>query len=426
MMKTNFLEPHYKIVLAILLILAGFNVMADDWPQFRGKNRDGVSREKGLLQKWPQQGPKLIWISGEKLGLGHASVAIADKQIYTTGMIEGKGILFAFNLKGKLLWKQAYGQEWKKAWPGSRSTPTVIGDKLYLFSGVGELFCFSTKTGKIQWSRHLVEEYQGIKTEWGWAESPLVLGDTVVSMPAGKTATMVAVNRHTGKTVWASQSLGEQHAYCTAIKIKRGKYTVVVNRTEHYFFGINGANGDILWKYDCKEFMKPAKPPQIHPNPPIYHKGCIYITSGYDAGGAKFSLSKNGREVKLIWLDKTLDVFHGGVVLVKDKIYGANYSRKRKSKWISLDWESGKPAGEMNWNKHQGVTIYADNRLYCYAEKTGELRLVKAQPSFEVVGTFKIPSPESGYYWAHPAISNGQLYVRHKNNLYCYNIKKPQ
>ncbi|MFC2155616.1 PQQ-binding-like beta-propeller repeat protein [Acidobacteriota bacterium] len=410
--------------LIIVFFFSGYDAIAHDWPQFRGLNRDGVSPEKGLLQKWPQQGPKLIWKTKEDLGEGHSSVAVAKKIIFTTGMIKGEGVLFAFNLQGVLLWKQNYGPEWKRTWPGSRSTPTIIGSKLYLFSGVGKLICFSTEEGEILWSRHLVEEYQGIKTEWGWAESPLIFDDNVICTPAGQRVTMVALNRHSGKTVWTSRSLGEQHAYCTAIKIKRGQNTVIVNRTEHFLFGINGTNGKILWKYDCKEFMKPAKPPQIHPNPPIYRDGFVYITSGYDAGGAKFSLSEDGQKLKLIWTDKILDVFLGGAVLVGGKIYGANYSRKKKSRWISLDWKTGKPLGEMNWDNHQGVTIYADNRLYCYAEKTGELRLIKTEPSFEVTGSFKIPSRQPGSFWAHPAISDGRLYIRHKSQLYCYDIKK--
>lgn len=304
------------------------DVIAHDWPQFRGINRDGISPEKGLLQEWPQQGPKLIWKTKEDLGEGHSSAAVANKRIFTTGMIKGEGVLFAFNLRGELLWKQNYGPEWKNAWPGSRSTPTVKGEKIYVFSGVGRLICFSTEEGKILWSRNLAAEYQGIKTEWGWAESPLIFDDKVICTPAGPKATMVALNRHTGKSVWASESLKEQHAYCSAIKIAAGRNTVIMNRTEHFFFGVNGANGKMLWTYDCKEFMKPAKPPQIHPNPPIYRDRYVYITSGYDAGGAKFLLSKDGGKIELTWLDKTLDVFLGGAVLVNDKIYGANYSRK--------------------------------------------------------------------------------------------------
>jgi outer membrane protein assembly factor BamB len=410
--------------LIVFFFCLGFEGITHDWPQFRGRNRDGISQETGLMQRWPNQGPKLLWTASENLGEGYSSVAVVNNKIFTTGMIKGGGVIFAFNLQGELLWKNIYGPEWRGAWPGTRSTPTVIGDKIYLFSGVGRLFCFSEEERKILWSRDLVEEYQGLKTEWGWAESPLVFGDKVVCTPAGHKATMVALNCQTGKIVWTSQSLGEQHAYCSAIKIGRGKSTVLVNRTEHFFFGVDGINGKILWKFDCKELMKPAKPPQIHPNPPLYHDGHVYFTSGYDAGGAKFSLSEDGLRIKLDWWDKALDVFHGGAVLVKNKIYGASYSRKKRSRWISVDWETGKSVGEMNWDNQQGSLIYADNRLYCYAEKSGEIRLIKADPSFEVMGAFKTPSQQSGFFWAHPAISDGRLYLRHKNRLYCYDIRK--
>jgi outer membrane protein assembly factor BamB len=148
---------------------------ADDWPQFRGLSRDGKSAETGLLQKWPQGGPQLVWwVDG--LGTGFSSVAVADGFIYTTGMLDGQGFLFAYDLDGKFRWEKSYGQEWQRSYPGARTTPTVDGDRVYVFSGTGVLACLSAKTGEQIWSVDTLNTFRGKNISWGMTGSPLVDG----------------------------------------------------------------------------------------------------------------------------------------------------------------------------------------------------------------------------------------------------------
>ena len=404
--------------------LLNFPCLAQDWPQFRGLNRDGISLEKGLLKKWPVGGPKLLWTVSGNLGEGYSSASIADGFVFVTGMIENNGVLFAFDLEGNLRWKKTYGPEWSKTWQGTRSTPTINGSNVYVFSGTGKIYCFSTKTGNRIWSRDIVHDYEGIQTEWGWAESLLIIDNKVICTPGSKTTTMVALDKLTGEVIWDKPNIGEQHAFCSPILVERGDKKIIINRTEHFLFGVNAENGRVLWTYDCTDFMKPAKPPQIHPNLPIHRDGHVYITSGYDAGGAMFNIPKDGNSIQLKWLNKTLDVFHGGVVLVGDYIYGSNYARNRKSEWHSIEWESGKHRYKADWNRNQGSIIYVDERLYCYDEKIGELALVETGSEFKVISSFKIPKSKAQFFWAHPSISDGKLYVRNGENLFCYDIKE--
>ena len=417
------MQKNIVYILIVTGLLIGSLCFADDWPQFRGPNRDGKSAETGLLKRWPAGGPRLLWSVSEDLGIGYSSAVIVDGLVYVTGMREKKGVLFAHDLNGNLKWQKIYGPEWNKTWPGTRSAPTINDEKIYIFSGVGVIYCYESKSGDLVWSRDVVKDYEGLQTEWGWAESLLVFEDKVICTPGGKRTTMVAMDKNTGKVIWDKPYVGEQHAYCSPILIERGSKKIVINRTEHIFFGVNGENGEILWTYDCKEAMKPAKPPQIHPNNPLYRDGFIYITSGYDAGGFMFDVSKDGSAIELKWLDKTLDVFHGGVVLVGDFIYGSNFSRKNRSEWVSLNWNSGKPEYIADWNQSQGAILYADDRLYCYDEKTGELALVKVGSEFEVISSLRIPKSNVQSHWAHPSISDGKLFVRHGNRLWCYDIK---
>ena len=131
--------------LFINILIAGIclSVSAQDVVQWRGVNRDGIYNESGLMKKWPDGGPKLLWHFDE-LGDGHTSAAVTSKAIFTTGMINGMGNIFSFDLSGKLLWKKEYGKEWAESHNGVRSTPLIVKDKLYFVSAYGQLFCMNT------------------------------------------------------------------------------------------------------------------------------------------------------------------------------------------------------------------------------------------------------------------------------------------
>ena len=115
------------LLVSMGVLLAGSACSADDWPQFRGPNRDGKSAETGLLKKWPDGGPRLLW-SVDGLGIGFSSVAVAGGFVYTTGMIDGEGFLFAYDLAGNPKWKESYGPEWTGSYRGTRTTPTIDAD----------------------------------------------------------------------------------------------------------------------------------------------------------------------------------------------------------------------------------------------------------------------------------------------------------
>ena len=148
-----------KFILLICLTFFCIILEAQDISQWRGPNRNGVYNEAGLLKKWPDGGPKLLW-KFDELGDGHTSVAITNSGIFTTGMINGTGYVFAFSNEGKLLWKKEYGKEWTENWDGVRSTPLIIKDKLFLMSSFGKLVCMSTSNGQNIWTVELHKQYR--------------------------------------------------------------------------------------------------------------------------------------------------------------------------------------------------------------------------------------------------------------------------
>ncbi|MFC1738418.1 PQQ-binding-like beta-propeller repeat protein [Planctomycetota bacterium] len=385
-----------------------------DWPQWHGPNRDAKSTETGLMKKWPEGGPELLW-SADGLGTGFSTVSIAGGMIYTTGMIDKEGVLFAFDLKGKLKWQKIYGPEWTRSSPGVRSTPTVNEGNVYVTSGVGVVSSFDAKTGDKNWEVDVLNLFGGEYPYWGIVDSPLIIDNKLICTPGSDKATIVALDKRTGQTIWSSESIGEKSAYCSPILVERGGRKVIVTMLEKTLVGLDAETGKILWSDICgKEDINPATP--------LYYDGYIYYTSGYDDESVMYELSEDGTQITRKWVNDVLDNHHGGVVLVDGYIYGSNWKGNPRGNWVCLEWETGKVMYETTWIGKGSIT-FADGMLYCYEEKQGTVALVEPSPeSFNIVSSFKVTLGDEEH-WGHPVILNGRLYIRHGNTLMAYDIK---
>ncbi len=392
-----------------------------DWPQWRGLSQDGKSKETGLLKSWPEGGPKLLW-SYEGLGKGYSTVSIVNGTIYVTGIVNKEGTLFAFDLDGNLKWSASYGPEWTGSFPSARSTPTVDGDNIYIITGTSRVECLDASNGNRKWSVDALEKFEGKHGSWGVAESALIVDNYVICTPGGDKTSVVALDKATGETAWVSEGFGESNAYCSPLLVERGGKKIIITMIEKSVIGIDAGNGKLLWRHPCKNYKSTGRIRGIHPNTPLYQDGFIYVTSGYDMGGAKLQISEDGTKVTQVWVDKRLDVHHGGVVLVDGYIYGANWKSNLKGDWVCLDWATGKVKYQKKW-KGKGCITYADGMLYCYEEKEGTVGLVKATPEgFDLAGSFQVPLG-SDEHWAHPVVCGGRLYIRHGNALMAYDVK---
>lgn len=405
--------------LMIFVLCFNSNIYSADWPQFRGLHRDGIASEIGLLKQWPEGGPKLLW-SFEDLGAGYGSAAIAAGSVYIVGEENNLETVFAFDLQGKLLWKTAVSKRWNQSFPEARTTPTVENGFLYVSTGLGDIACLNAKTGKVKWNVQAVEKFSGKYHRWGIAECPLVVDDKVIATPGGKDATLVALDKSSGKTVWTTKGLDEQANYCSPILVERAGLKIIVTMLEKHFVGINAADGRLLWKDAFTDYQGTAK--DINPVSPVYLDGFIYTTSGYDDGGAMYQLAEDGLSITRVWTDKTLDVHIGGVVLVNGVIYGSSWEGNGDGSWVALDWKTGKVLYEHKWI-NKGAIIFADGLLYLYAEKQGLVGLVRPNPEqFELISFFPI-TLGAGPHWAHPSLADGRLYIRHGNALMVYDVK---
>ena len=401
-----------KAVSTFLFIAICNSLTAQEVAQWRGPNRDGIYMETGLLNKWPDGGPKLLWHYDE-LGDGHTSAAVTTKAIFITGMVNGNGYVYSFDLNGKLLWKKEYGREWAESHNGVRSTPLVIGDKLYLESGYGNLLCMNTSNGSTVWAVDLVREYGARNIEWGFTENLLYDGNVLYCTPGGVDASVVALDRNTGKMIWKAKGIDEKSAYCSPMLVTLKDKKVLVTFLERSICGFDAGKGLLLWKFEH------TVQPDVHPNTPIYKDGLLFCTTGYGKGSVMLKLSADGNSVTEVWKHARLDPKIGVVVAMNGKIYG---SGDRNRFFFCLDWESGKENFSIKDIAVAPCNLIAnEGLLYIYAE-SGTVSLAEPRADgINTISSFKVPFGTMTH-WAHLVIKDKRLYVRHGTSLMVYDI----
>lgn len=410
-----------KLSIIFLIFITTVNLtIAQKISEWREDNRTGVSSEKGLLKSWPENGPALLW-SNEDLPSGFSSVTFGNNSVYITGISDNKDILVSMDTTGKIKWKAPYGRSWNGSYPETRCTPTVEGNKVYVSSGYGDLACIDAINGSIIWSLKASETNKGTYGPWGIAESLIVDGNRLYFTPGGPETMMIALDKNTGKLLWKSASLNDNPAYVSPLLVNYSGRKFIVNVSASYVFAVDPTSGKIIWKVKHLD-INPDKAEVIKCVTPLYKDGMIYITGGYDHGAFMLKLTDGGNNVTVAWKDNVLDVHHGGVVLLNGYIYGSNWLSNSDGNWCCIDWNTGAKKYEEHW-KCKGSIIAADDMLYIYDERSGNVGLVKPDPSkFNLVSSFRI-TKGSGPYWAHPVIHNKKLYMRHGKVLRVYNIK---
>ena len=383
---------------------------AQDMVQWRGDNRDGKYMETGLLKAWPENGPELIW-HYEGIGDGHASAAVTETKVYTAGMPDDKGCVFAFDHDGNLLWKTEYGKSWTDNWNGVRSTPMIHKGNLYIMSAFGKLVCMDAENGSIKWSIDLMEKYDGINIRWGVTENLLLDDGKLFVTLGGPDANVIALDPADGELIWKCAGNGEISAYNSPAVFSHGGKKILVTQTEKSILGIDAGTGQLLWSHEhINEWA-------VHPNTALYQDGYIYVVSGYGKGGVQLKLSEDGSSITEVWSNSSLDNQMGGVILNDNRLYGAGHNNR---KLFCLDWKTGEELFKTS-EIQRGNTIFADGLLYCYDER-GKVALIKPeQDGFNVMGSFPVPFGEN-QHWAHLVIHNKRLYVRHGDFLMVYSI----
>lgn len=428
---------------ACVVVTAMTAASAADWPQYRGPERDGVSRETGLRKEWPKGGPPLLW-SSDKLGLGYSGPAVVGDRLYVSCGRGREEFVVAFDLPGK------GGTELKEAWAaelgplftwrgnhwnvGPNATPTVDGERVYALGGFGDLVCVESATGKELWRKNLPRDLGGevnpigggaedpTPLGWGYASAPLVDGQQLVCVPGGKQGLLAALDKTTGKILWQSGEVTDQASYSSPIAVDVGgvrQYVQVVNAG---IVGVAARDGKRLWSYR----RQPAFDDVVTATP-VFGDNHVFATVGFGQGCDLIKLLPDaaGTKAEKVFSNRTVQSRDGGVVLFEGHVYG--YSEGRG--WLCMELKTGKVVWSERDKLTRGSVTCADGNLYCCAEKGGTVVLLEATPKgWNERGRLTLPKesakrPPAGGLWTHPVVANGRLCIRDEELLYCYDVK---
>jgi outer membrane protein assembly factor BamB len=387
------------------------------WPQWRGPRRDGISDENGLLQSWPEGGPKLLWrIDG--LGTGWSSPICVGDRLYITGDVEDDLAVFAFDTAGTPQWQAKNGKAWKGSFPGARACCAFSEGRLYQMNAHGRVACLDATSGEELWAVNVLERFNGKNITWAVSECLLVDGPRVIVTPGGTEALMAALDKRTGQTVWTTEPLGEDRVtHASPILFRYGGRRLMAQCSSAHGFGVDADSGELLWTVPLKN--------QYGTNvaTPVYGSGCVYFVTPYSELGRLYRLRVAGRSIAAehVWTCP-LDTVTGSGVLVDGTLFSAGY---RKPKWwFGIDWRTGQTTCELR-DFTTGAAIYADGRLYVLDER-GTVGLLKPAPDgLHVVGQFPLVADRVRDAWAHPVLCDGRLYLRYHDALWCYDVKGP-
>ncbi len=421
---------------------------AQNWPQWRGADRTNRSPDKNLIDDWTKTKPQLLWKT-EGIGTGYASVSLVDGVLYTTGnKKDGQAVSAIKAADGAIVWSKSVTKSTPEhGYTGSRCTPTVDGDYLYVVTSDGQIICLKKADGAEVWRKNFKSEWRGeLMKNWGYAESPLVDGDNVICTPGGPQAMVVALNKLTGEEVWAAKmprfgdgttkggKAAMDGAGYSSIVISNGagvkQYVAFVARG---LIGVRASDGEVLWTYPHVANGVANIPT------PIVSGDYIFASSGYQTGAALLKLSAKGERVtaeeQYFIPAKTFQNHHGGMVLLDGYIYAG--SKHGQGYPICIDMLKGtvKWGGETRGvGRGSAAITYADGNLI-FRYESGEIALIEATPEkYNLKGSFN-PKDEleatdaniggkGDKSWAQPVVIGGRMYIRQTGRLLCYNVSK--
>jgi outer membrane protein assembly factor BamB len=382
-----------------------------EWYQWRGPNRDGHSPETGLLGQWPSAGPPPLW-RATGAGMGFSSFSSSNGRLFTLGSRGNVEYVIAFDAaSGKRLWEVPNGDRFRNEMgDGPRSTPTVEGTRVYAFGGTGTLSCLDAATGARLWTVDVVRQFGGVTPYWGYSESPLIVGDRILINAGGRSASIVAINKGDGKTLWQSHS--DEAGYSSPMLLRTGSLQQVVFFTGRRALAVDPRDGRLLWSYNR------ASNGTANIATPVVRGNKVFLSSDYGTGAALLDVRAAGNvaSAEEVYFTRDMRNHHASSVAVGDHVYGFS-----SSILTALAFETGQVA----WRDRsvgKGSLIHAEGRLYLYSEQ-GTVGLADASPTgYRERGRFSVP--QSGPpMWSHPIITGGKLILRDQDTIYAYDIR---
>ncbi len=407
-------------LLAAGLVAAGFGsaAHADDWLQWRGPDRAGISTETGLLDEWPPEGPAVNW-QIETLGHGYGTVSVEGEAIYVQGARDGQSAVFRLRAGDG-------GEEWiRKLGPlydhpnrgdGPRSVPTIVGDSLFVLNGMGEAARIAKDSGEVIWQFNMLERFGSPNTRWGISESPLVVRNRVFVMPGGRDGAIAALSVADGSTIWRSSELGDVASYSSLILREIAGAEVLLGFTGEAGVGVRADDGKLLWRYE-----RPSTQHAINITTPVLVENLVFYTASYGVGGGALAITAEDEggafHSEEAYFGTRLQNHHGGVVAHEGTLYSFFGPAL-----TAVDAKTG----EVHWRTRsvgKGSLVMADGKLFMLSERN-KVGLALATPEgYEERGRFE-SEKRGGPTWAHPVVANGAFYIRDQAFLTSYDVAK--
>ncbi|MBN1516088.1 PQQ-like beta-propeller repeat protein [Candidatus Sumerlaeota bacterium] len=399
----------YRYHFVAAVVIAFFSILnhdgqAADWPSWRGPNLDGISTETGLIDGWGNEGPKVLWKA--EIGIGFSSFATADGKVLAIGNKNNQDTVYCFQAAdGTEVWKYTYdaplNPKYYEGGPGS--TPSIDDGQVYVISKVGHVTCLNFSDGAVIWQKHLINDFGAKMPTWGFAGSPLILGDELL-IDAG---VILSLDKTTGAVNWKTQDYGS--AYSTVVPCEMDGREMLVCFPKSGLVLLDRAGKELAkLPWDTKH--------GVNDTTPLVRGNGIYIITGYKKGEGLAQFKDGALTLK--WSRATP---HGTAqmsnsVYYEGHIYGFNGDQLR-----CLDSKTMKPAWS-NGSFGMGTMLLADGKQIILSDK-GELALAKLQSdSYQELARHKMLDDKC---WTVPVLSDGRLFIRStQGHMLCVDLRK--
>ncbi len=390
-------------------IIAGVTSRADDWPQWRGQNRDGHAVGERLLKTWAPGEPRRLW--SVPIGAGFGSVAVSKGWLYTAFSDRKTEYAAAFDsANGVLIWKVRLGPRFQDVnGDGPRSTPTIDGDRVYVLGASGTLAALNARTGAVLWQTHLAKDLGGAVPQFGYASSPLIEQGKLFVPVGGLGNALVALDASNGEVLW--RTYDGHPGYSSPIAVTLGGTRQIVAFLGDGIVGADPRDGRLLWSWRWRA----GRNEENVATPVLVPPGKLFFSSAHSGLGRLFRIDRgqSGFSAELLWESRSLQNHFPSSVYWRGHLYGATGHIFR-----CIDVKTGKE----KWAARgfgEGSVILADGHLLIFGTD-GRLALVEARPdAYKEIGSLQALSGRS---YAPPSLANGRLYLRSNRELVAYHV----